>query len=117
MTISIQKTRTVLLGLSLVAVAACSDEPVGSELNGGNFGNATLHNQLVQTCKSSGGGKYGGAARDPLVVLDPSSTPATPVYRVHCSGQLDGKYALINYREYIASATQKGTTEEAQAAQ
>ncbi|WP_300031966.1 hypothetical protein [uncultured Roseobacter sp.] len=113
MKLNFSTTRTIFLGLSLTALAACSDAPAGSELNGGVFGNATLHNQLAQTCKGSGYGKYGRVAADPIVVLDPASTASSPVYRVHCSGQLDGKYALVTYSEYLESATQKATTEDA----
>ncbi|WP_375228358.1 hypothetical protein [Roseobacter sp. S98] len=117
MELNFSKTRIVALGFGLVALAACSDAPVGSELNDGNFGNATLHNQLAQTCKGSGAGKFGRVAADPLVVLDPASTASSPVYRVHCSGELDGKYARITYGEYIRSATQTPEVSQAQAAE
>ncbi len=117
-------TRAVLLVTSLATLAACSSEPrvgttffreAGTQLDAGEFGNATLHNQLVQTCRSSGygAGKAGAVAGDPVVVLDPQSTPERKVYRVHCDGSLDGKFAQIIYREYVASATQKTTVAEA----
>ena len=47
------------------------------------------------------------------LVLDPQSTPERKVYRVHCDGRLDGKFAQIIYREYVASATQKTTVSAA----
>lgn len=117
-------TRAVLLVTCLATLAACSSEPgvgstffreAGTQLDSGEFGNATLHNQLVQTCRSSGygAGKAGAVAGDPVVVLDPQSTPERKVYRVHCDGKLDGKFAQIIYREYVASATQKTTVAEA----
>jgi hypothetical protein len=115
-------TRAVLLVTCLATLAACSSEPgvgstffreAGTQLDMGEFGNATLHNQLVQTCKSSGFGKAGAVAGDPVVVLDPQSTPERKVYRVHCDGRLDGKFAQIIYREYVNSATQKATVSQA----
>lgn len=115
-------TRAALLVTGMAALAACSAEPgvqytffqeAGTQLDQGEFGNATLHNQLVQTCHTGGLGKVGAVAGDPVVVLDPKSTPSRKVYRVHCDGNLDGKFALIVYREYVDSATQKTTVAEA----
>lgn len=115
--------RMLMILTGLATVAACSPESgpgqfyreAGAQIDSGEFGNATLHNQLVQTCRANGaiGGKAGGAAGDPVVVLAPESTPTRKVYRVHCSGSLDGKYAQIIYREYVASATQQSNVEEA----
>ena len=115
--------RMLMILTGLATVAACAPESgpgqfyreAGTQIDSGEFGNATLHNQLVQTCRTNGaiGGKAGAAAGDPVVVLAPESTPTRKVYRVHCSGNLDGKYAQIIYREYVASATQQPNVEEA----
>ncbi|MEE4187172.1 MAG: hypothetical protein V2I76_01830 [Roseobacter sp.] len=115
--------RVLMIVTGLATVAACAPEggvgqfyrEAGSQIDSGEFGNATLHNQLVQTCSTNGaiGGKSGATAGDPVVVLDPSSTPTRQVYRVHCDGNLDGKYANIIYREYISSAVATTTVERA----
>ena len=113
--------RAGLLISGLAILTACAHE-AGSQLDTGYFGNATLHNQLVQTCKTNGygydkGGKAGSVAGDPVVVLDPSSTANRPVYRIHCDGRLDGKYASVIYNEYVRSATAGSGVEEATAAE
>ncbi len=124
MTSNLNKSaRAVILLTGMAALAACSAEQgygnaffkeAGGQIDGGEFGNATLHNQLVQTCRTNGAiGKAGAVAGDPVVVLDPVSTPTRKVYRVHCSGQLDGKYAQIIYRDYVASAEQAISVEDA----
>lgn len=115
--------RYLLLIAGVATVTACAPEggigsfyrEAGAQLDQGEFGNATLHNQLVQTCRTNGAGfgKAGAAAADPVVVLDPKSTPSRPIYRVHCSGQLDGKYAQIIYRDYVGSASQQIDVERA----
>ena len=122
-----KSTRAILMVTGLATIAACAPEggigtfwrEAGSQLETGDFGRATLHNHLVQTCKLNGygvgKGKGGAAAGDPVVVLDPKSTLNRKVYRVHCDGRLDGKYASIIYREYVGSAVQKDTVEEASA--
>lgn len=129
---SILKTHTLrnlALGTAIVTLAACTEQQrndsnvgqfyrtAGSELDTGSFGQAVVHNQLVQTCKTNGygvgKGKGGAAAGDPVVVLDPSSTHSRKVYRVHCDGRLDGKFAAVIYREYIRSARAPTTVTEA----
>lgn len=115
--------RALVLIWGLATLAACSPESgpgqfhreAGAQVDQGEFGNATLHNQLVQTCRTNGtgGGKIGAPVSDPLVVLDPASTPKRQVYRVHCSGQLDGKFAQVIYRDYVGSAVQAATVEAA----
>jgi hypothetical protein len=104
------------------SLAAC-DRPAGYELDDtGGFGNATVQNLVAQTCNNTGAlgsaryaGKAGATLGDPVVVLDPESTPANPVYRVYCDGNLDGKYAAVIYRDYVRSASQAATVEEATA--
>ncbi|WP_227271275.1 hypothetical protein [Roseobacter weihaiensis] len=120
-----KSTRALFLIGGLATVAACAPESgvgqfyreAGAQLDQGEFGNASLHNQLVQTCRTNGfgSGKVGAAEADPLVVLDPESTQTRKVYRVHCDGTLDGKYAAIIYREYVGSAVQPTTVEDADA--
>ena len=119
--------RALMLLCGAATLAACAPESgpgqffreAGSQLDQGEFGNATLHNQLVQSCRTNSvggaGGKVGGAIGDPVVVLDPESTRTRRVYRVHCDGRLDGKYATIIYREYVNSATQSQTVTQADA--
>lgn len=121
-------SRVVVVTATLGTLAACSSEigygpsfhqEAGTQLDfGGEFGNVTLHNQLVQTCRTNGvgykaGGKSGVTAGDPVVVLDPSSTVNRPVYRVYCDGRLDGKYAIANYGSYIGSSSEDQTVSEA----
>ncbi|MEM6565257.1 MAG: hypothetical protein AAF665_12460 [Pseudomonadota bacterium] len=111
------------IGVGATALTACAPESgvgqfyreAGIQLDQGEFGNATLHNQLVQTCATNGfgGGKVSGKAGDPVVVLDPESTPTRKVYRVHCDGDLDGKYASVIYRQYVGSSTQAQSVESA----
>lgn len=116
--LSLRGTQTLGLLIGALALAAC-DTPAGSELDRtGGFGNATVNNMVAQTCKSSGGaggGKIGGSGKagstlgDPVVVLDPASTPSEPIFRVFCDGDLDGKYAAVIYRDYVNSAGQAQT--------
>lgn len=124
MTILLKKIARPLLVISgLATLTACAPESgvtqfyreAGSQIDSGEFGNATVHNQLVQTCRTNGTGfgKAGAGAGDPVVVLDPKSTASNPIYRVHCNGRLDGKYAQIVYRDYVGSATQQTTVERA----
>lgn len=109
------KTLALLAGLA--ALSACGEQgsggvwlrEAGTQLDSGEFGNANLQNMTAQVCNPNGSayksGKIGAPAADPVVVLDPSSTTANPIYRVHCTGRLDGKYARVIYRDYVASAT------------
>ncbi|WP_299738404.1 hypothetical protein [uncultured Roseobacter sp.] len=123
-----QKSRAIALLAGLATLAACGEQgsggqwfrEAGAQVDSGEFGAATMQNMVAQTCKTSGfgAGKAGGklgTVGDPVVVLDPSSTTSNPVYRIHCDGRLDGKYAEVIYREYVESATQKTITEDAEA--
>jgi hypothetical protein len=106
--------------IGALALAGC-DRPAGHELDlTGGFGNATVNNLVAQTCRNTGAaGAFGGAGKagatlgDPVVVLDPASTTAEPIYRVYCDGRLDGKYAAITYRDYVRSATQGASVADA----
>ena len=122
-----KSTHAAMLVTGIVTLTACSAETTfanffreaGAQLDTGEFGNATLQNQLAQACRSSGAGygkgigKAGVAAGDPVVVLDPESTRSRTIYRVHCDGRLDGKYARVIYSEYVRSAAQTPTVERA----
>lgn len=122
-------TRTLALVTSLTSLAACSAEQgagtfffseAGTQIeSGANFGNATLHNQLVQTCRANGSGfgKAGAGAGDPVVVLDAASTPQRQIYRVHCDGNLDGKFAKVIYDTYVGGAREDTTVQAADAEQ
>ena len=103
----------LVLAAAVTSLAGCITETgrssfnheAGSQIDSGSFGYATLHNHLAQSCRHAGATSLkGGAVKDPLVVLDPSSTHAKPIYRVHCDGQLNGKYARVVFGEYITSA-------------
>ncbi|AEI93262.1 hypothetical protein [Roseobacter litoralis] len=117
--------RAVVILTGLATLSACAPDTgvgqfyreAGSQVDSGEFGNATLHNQLSQICRtnSAGVGKVGGQAGDPLVVLDPESTLNRKVYRVHCDGTLDGKFAQVVYREYVGSSVQTSNVEQADA--
>ncbi len=97
--------KLAVLAVAAAGVAGCTQNEVGSQIDDGWFGDATMHNMLAQTCTNAGGkGGKSGAMVDPLVVLDPSSTQSRPIYRVHCDGRLNGKYAQVIFRDYIASA-------------
>lgn len=85
-----------LLTLALVTgLAGCGaywNEEAGAFLDQGEFGSATLNNQVQHTCRklnASNVEKYG-----------------TPIAS-NCPGRTqDGKYALFAYRETIQSATE-----------
>ncbi|MGC3936333.1 hypothetical protein ACOTTU_00855 [Roseobacter sp. EG26] len=119
-------SRAMALTVGLTSLVACGEQgsggqwfrEAGAQIDTGEFGNATMINMMAQICNQSGvagsgRGKIGGTATDPLVVLDPASTVAQPIFRVHCDGRLDGKYARVIYREYVESATEKPVVEEA----
>lgn len=114
---------TILVATSTLAVAACGDRgagdgfyrEAGAFLDEGGFGNPTMINMMAQVCNpggSGGGGFKSGAVTDPKVVMDPSSTPQRPVYRVHCSGNLNGKFAQVVFDEYVASGTELPPSDE-----
>lgn len=120
-----QKTCAVAMVAGLATLTACGEEnsgrafyrEAGAQIDSGEFGKATMQNMVAQTCKTSGtgAGKAGTSLGDAVVALDPTSTPLNPVYRIHCDGQLDGRYARVIYSEYVESATQKPVTEDAEA--
>lgn len=124
------KLYTTALLASVMTLTACGEQgtgggkwfrEAGAQLDNGEFGNATMQNFAAQVCFPNGRGsagkgtKIGGTPGDPVVVVDPASTPRQPIYRVHCDGRLDGRYARIIYRDYVNSAGQAITVTEANA--
>jgi hypothetical protein len=111
------KIKTLLVGASLVALAACNeagtfDQPAGSWLDEGGFGNPTMYNMMAQKCA---GRAKGYIVPDPVVVLDPARQAAgKSPYRtgsIRCSGNLNGKYAEVIWQGYVDSATARQQTE------
>ena len=105
------KIKTLLVGASFVALAACNeagtwDQPAGSWLDEGGFGNPTMYNMMAQKCA---GRAKGYIVPDPVVVLDPAREAAGKApYRtgsIRCSGNLNGKYAQVIWAGYLESAT------------
>ena len=86
------KRTTLLLALAApVALAGCGgfNQEAGAFLDGGTFGNATMHNHLVATCQATSHDKYSGGAGG-------RCAPRT----------LDGKYARTSYNEYVTDGRQ-----------
>ena len=112
--------KKALCAVAVLALSACSQgsmrefySEAGAEVDEGGFGNPTMQNMMAQMCL---GQAKGYIVPDPVVVLDPSSTQANPVYvrgHVRCSGQLNGKYAELIFDEYVRSAARQPTGEEA----
>lgn len=106
-----KKIKTLAFGAAALALAACGEGPVGKSwnqeagafLDEGGFGNPTMTNMMAQMCR---GKAKGYVVPDPIVALDPKSASGAPVYRtgtVMCSGNLNGKYAQVIWREYVQS--------------
>lgn len=94
------KTTTLTLAtfVGALSLGGCSywNEEAGAFLDQGEFGNATLNNQLAHTCRritSANISKYG----------NPISAG--------CPGRIqDGKYAMFAYEETIQSATETSSS-------
>ncbi|SNT18272.1 hypothetical protein [Tropicimonas sediminicola] len=92
------KTTLTFLTLGTVmALSGCAyfNEEAGAFLDQGEFGNATMNNQLAQTCRK----------------LTPANVTkyGTPLAS-NCPGRLqDGKYAMFAYEETIISATEQSS--------
>ena len=90
------KTTTFTLAafVATVSLSGCAywNEEAGAFLDQGEFGNATMNNQLAHTCRkmtAANVSKYG----NPIAS--------------GCPGRLqDGKYAMLAYDETILSATE-----------
>ena len=113
------RTKILLAAAGLLALSACTSNPTvfpswnqeaGAFIDEGNFGNPTMNNLLTQKCLS-----YipkGKIIYEPRVVRSPVNAPK-PYYRqATCSGYLNGKYAEVIFREYVASATEIPPTAE-----
>lgn len=122
----LRQTPVPLLLAGVLLLTACGEQggstwhrEAGSQLDAGEYGRATMQNMIAQVCFPGGrgntfrGGKIGAPVGDPVVVLDPSSTRSAPVFRVHCDGRLDGKYARVVYSDYVGSAAQKTAVDTA----
>jgi hypothetical protein len=106
------KIKTLMVGAGALALTACGEGPVGkfwyqeagAFIDEGGFGNPTMQNTLAQLCV---GKAKGYIVPDPVVALDPKSSPEAPRYyrgSVRCSGNLNGKYAEVIFQEYVNSA-------------
>jgi len=117
--------KTLLVVSATVALAACTGEnsstltswnqPAGAFLDEGGFGNATMRNtQAMTQCV---GRPKGYILPEHVVVLNPEynedpksprETVSTRYVRgqVRCSGDLNGKYAMVVFGEYVESATE-----------
>jgi hypothetical protein len=108
------RIKTLLGAAALLALTACTSGTsaeffgeAGAEVDEGAFGNPTMNNMLAHMASRCAGQAKGYIVPDPIVVRDPNSPIEAPRYRraqVRCSGHLDGKYATIIYRDYVASA-------------
>ena len=106
------KTKSILAGVGLLALAACGEgdlgktwnQEAGAFLDEGGFGNPTMNNMLAQMCK---GQAKGYIVPDPIVAADGVDSKGAPRYRqgqVMCSGNLNGKYARVIWGGYVGSA-------------
>jgi hypothetical protein len=117
--------KTLLCAAGVLALTACSQGTMnefyaeaGSEVDEGGFGNPTMNNTLAHIAEVCVGRAKGYIVPDPVVVLDPNSSPGQPRYlrgQVRCLGQLNGKYAEVIFREYVRSAVPQAVTQEATA--
>lgn len=89
------RNTTILATVATLALGACGsywNEEAGASLDQGEFGSATLNNQVEHTCRKMNAynvGKYG----NPIASNCPGRTQ-------------DGKYAMFAYRETIQSAAE-----------
>lgn len=119
------RIKTLLGAAALLALTACTTGSsaeffgeAGAEVDEGAFGNPTMNNMLAHKAARCAGQAKGYIVPDPIVVRDPNSPMHAPVYRhgyVRCSGHLDGKYATIIYRDYVASAIPPSQVRQADA--
>lgn len=90
-----KSTLTLLAFGTFLSLSGCSywNEEAGAFLDQGEFGNATMNNQLAQTCRK----------------LTPANVTkyGTPLAS-NCPGRIqDGKYAMFAYEETVRSATER----------
>lgn len=107
----------IIAALCVLGLAACGDrdplsswnQEAGGFLDEGGFGNPTMHNLLAQKCNS-----YipkGRIIYEPKVVRAPVNAPKPYIAKVHCAGYMNGKYAMVIFNEYVASATEESPYE------
>lgn len=92
------KTTTLTLAAfaATIGLAGCTsywNEEAGAFLDQGDFGNATLNNQLAHTCRK--------------LTTENISKYGSPISS-GCPGRTqDGKYAMFAYQETVLSATEQ----------
>ncbi len=95
------KTTTLTLAafVSSMTLGGCAywNEEAGAFLDQGEFGNATMNNQLAHTCRK----------------LTPANvTKYGQPISGNCPGRIqDGKYAMFAYEETIRSATETSSSD------
>jgi len=117
--------KSLLVVTASLGLAACSSEnsatltswnqPAGAFLDEGGFGNATMRNTRAMT--QCVGKPKGYIVPEHVVVLNPNydvdpksprDTVETQYFRaqVRCSGDLNGKFAMVVFEEYVESGTE-----------
>jgi hypothetical protein len=107
--------RSLMAASIALGLAGCTNQPAGAFLDEGGFGNATMRNTRAMT--QCVGKPKGYIVPEHVVVLNPDYDldPKSPretietQYRraqVRCSGDLNGKYAMVIFGEYVESGTE-----------
>ena len=100
--------RSFILGTSLLALTACGpgfDAPLGSEIDNGTFGNATMNNTLIQsgdiTYKQALAERFNGEAPD-TITFDFNSAVLTSVAQGILMRQADWirQFPEVRFRVY-----------------
>jgi peptidoglycan-associated lipoprotein len=100
--------RTLILGTSLLALAACGpsfNQPIGASMDDSNFGNATMNNSLIQsgdiTYKQALAERFNGEAPD-TITFDFNSDVLTPVAQDILMRQADWirQFPEVRFRVY-----------------
>ena len=100
--------RTLILGTSLLALTACGpsfNAPLGSEIDNGTFGNATMNNSLIQsgdiTYKQALAERFNGEAPD-TITFDFNSDVLTPTAQDILMRQADWirQFPEVRFRVY-----------------
>jgi hypothetical protein len=117
--------KALLCAASVLVIAGCTSgtmtefySEAGAEIDEGGFGNPTMNNMMAHMASTCAGRPKGYIVPEGIVVRDPANAGPAPVYRhaqIQCSGRLDGKYASVIYRGYVASASEVSQSAEASA--
>jgi peptidoglycan-associated lipoprotein len=100
--------RTLILGTSLLALTACGggfNAPLGSEIDNGTFGNATMNNTLIQSgdisYKEALAERFNGEAPD-TITFDFNSDVLTPTAQNILMQQADWirQFPEVRFRVY-----------------